>query len=145
MVHMSLSLLQMPFLMRSKIILASIHFLKIAMEQLMGRYLMLIDMARYCSWKGHISTNLLAACHFNLLFCYLLSGWEGSAADGCVFDDACRTDFEIPSGTYYLGDAGFPLCDVLLVPYRGVQYHLKEWVQSGQRYHHLSCDYWSNF
>lgn len=91
------------------------------------------DMSRYRSRKGRISTNLLAACHFSLLFCYLLSGWEGSAADSRVFDDARRTDFPIAPGTYYLGDAGFPLCDALLVPYRGVRYHLKEWEQSNQR------------
>jgi hypothetical protein len=104
---------------------------------LLDAFVALIDMARYRSRKGRISTNLLAACRFNLLFCYLLSGWEGSAADGRVFDDARRTDFEIPPGTYYLGDAGFPLCNVLLVPYRGVRYHLKEWAQSGQRYHYF--------
>lgn len=46
------------------------------------------DMSRYHSQKGRISTNLLAACRFNLLFCYILSSWEGSAADGQVLDDA---------------------------------------------------------
>ena len=39
-------------------------------------------------------------------------------------------DFVIEPGTYYLADARFPLCDVLLVPYHGVQYHLKEWEQA---------------
>jgi hypothetical protein len=58
-----------------------------------------------------------------------LSGWEGSAVDGRVFDDAPRTDFLIPEGKIYLADAGFPSCDVLLVPYRGVRCHLKEWEQ----------------
>ena len=91
------------------------------------------DMAQYRSRKGRISTNLFAACRFSLLFCYLLSGWEGSAADSRIFDSARRTDFPITPGTYYLGDAGFPLCDALLVPYRGVRYHLKEWEQSNQR------------
>jgi DDE superfamily endonuclease len=94
-------------------------------------------MSRYRSRKGRISTNLLAACQFDLLFCYLLPGWEGSAADGRVFDHACRKDFEIPSGIYYLADAGFPLCDALMTPYLGVRYHLKEWAQSGLRYSHL--------
>ena len=28
---------------------------------------------------------------------------------------------------YYLADAGFPTCDTLLIPYRGVRYHLAEW------------------
>jgi hypothetical protein len=34
----------------------------------------------------------------------------------------------------YLADAGFPLCDGLLVPYRGVRYHLKEWGRASERY-----------
>jgi len=77
------------------------------------------DMSQYRSRKGHISTNLLAACCFSLLFCYLLSSWEGSAADSRVFDNAHWVDFPIAPGTYYLGNAGFPLCDALLVPYHG--------------------------
>ncbi len=79
-----------------------------------------VDMARFRSRKGFISTNLLAACLFCLRFCYLLCGWEGSAADSRIFDEARRSDFAIEPGTYYLADAGFPLCDALLVPYRGV-------------------------
>ncbi len=66
-----------------------------------------------------------------MLFCYLLTGWEGSAADGCIFDDARHKGFAIPPGQYYLGDAGFPVCDSLLVPYRGVRYHLNEWHKLG--------------
>jgi len=27
----------------------------------------------------------------------------------------------------YLADADFPHCDQLLIPYRGVRYHLAEW------------------
>ena len=92
-----------------------------------------IDMARFRSRKGFISTNLLAACLFCLRFCYILSGWEGSAADSQIFESARRTDLMIDPGTYYLADAGFPLCDALLVPYRGVRYHLKEWEQANLR------------
>lgn len=101
---------------------------------LLNAFVSKVDMARYRSRKGHISTNLLAACLFSLQFCYVLSGWEGSAADARIFDDARRNDFAITPGTYYLGDAGFPLCDALLVPYRGVRYHLKEWEQAGLQY-----------
>ena len=72
----------------------------------------------------------MAACLFCLRFCYILAGWEGSAADSWIFEDARRTDFVIEPGTYYLADAGLPLCDVLLVPYCGVRYHLKEWEQA---------------
>jgi hypothetical protein len=92
-----------------------------------------LDMARYWSRKGFISTNLLAACLFSLRFCYILAGWEGSAADSRIFDHARQKDFVIEPGTYYLADAGFPLCDALLVPYRGVRYHLKEWEQANLR------------
>ena len=62
-----------------------------------------------------------------------MSGWEGSAADSQVFDDARRTDFKVPSGFYYLADAGFPMCDALLIPYRGKRYHLREWGVSNER------------
>ena len=66
-------------------------------------------------------------------FTYILSGWEGSAADGNVWDDARCTDLTVPEGKYFLADAGFPTCDALLVPYRGKQYHLREWGQANQR------------
>ena len=36
-------------------------------------------------------------------------------------------DFVIPEGKFYLADAGYPLCDVLLVPFHGVRYQLQEW------------------
>lgn len=92
------------------------------------------DMARFRNRKGWISQNVLVACLFSLIFCYILSGWEGSAGDGRIFEDARRTTLYIPKGKYLLGDAGFPSCDALLVPYRGVRYHLKEWEQASLRY-----------
>ena len=66
-------------------------------------------------------------------FVYTLCGWEGLAADAHVYEDAISTDFIIPPGKYYLADAGFPLCEQLLVPYRGVHYHLKEWERAALR------------
>lgn len=83
--------------------------------------------ARYRNRKGFISQNVFAACTFSAEFAYILSGWEGSAADGQVFDNARRTDFLVPQGFFYLADAGFPLCDSLMVPYRCKRYHLREW------------------
>lgn len=74
-----------------------------------------------------ISQNVLAACDFDLHFIYILSGWEGSAADSHVFQYAQRHDLCLGSNHYFLADAGFPLCDMLLTPYWGVQYHLQEW------------------
>ena len=77
--------------------------------------------------NGELTTNTLAACDFQMCFLHIQSGWEGSVADSQMFHDACFMGFHIPISKYYLADAGFPACDVLLVPYRGVWYHLAEW------------------
>lgn len=77
--------------------------------------------------KGGVTQNCLMGCTFDFKFSYVLSGWEGSASDALVYDDARRTDFRIPAGKYYLADAGYPSCDELLVPYRSTRYHLAEW------------------
>ena len=90
--------------------------------------------AAYWNRKGDISQNVLAATTMDMMFAYVMSGWEGSAADSRVFDSACADDFTIPEGRYYLADAGYPSCDTLLVPYRGVRYHLKEWGRTSKRY-----------
>lgn len=94
-----------------------------------------VEQAAACrNRKGFHSQNVLAACTFDLKFCYLLIGWEGSAADGAIFLDARAQDLHIPFGKYYLADAGFPGCDSLLVPYHEVRYHLREWGQARLRY-----------
>ena len=95
--------------------------------------------AHYCDQKGKVSQNVLAACTFDLRFSYVLAGWEGSAADSRIFQDARLRDFVIPPGKYYLADAGFASCDTLLTPYRQVRYHLREWGQSNIRYLFLHC------
>lgn len=89
---------------------------------------------RYQNRKGQISQNVLAVCNLEMNFLYVLAGWEGSACDGRVFHSACDSDFTIPAGCYYLADAGYAGSDTLLVPYCGVQYHLKEWGQASTRY-----------
>jgi hypothetical protein len=101
-------------------------------------------LARYRNQKGGISQNALAICTFDMCFSYILSGWEGSASDGCIFENARRHDLVITPGTYLLADAGFLACDALLVPYHGVRYHLKEW---GRALHRLvvSCTLFHSF
>lgn len=88
---------------------------------------------RYRNRKGYISQNVLAGSDFDLRFIYILSGWEGSAADSRVFEYARRRDLHLPPGCYFLADAGFPLCDMLMTPYRGKRYHLKEWGRGNQK------------
>ena len=84
--------------------------------------------------KGLLTQDCLIACSFDMLFTYVLSGWEGSAADALIFHNARRSDFPVLNGKYYLADAGFPHCPELLVPYRGVRYHLAEWGRATVRY-----------
>jgi hypothetical protein len=51
------------------------------------------------------------------MFTYALTGWEGSAADAQIYHNAVNTDLVIPEGWYYLGDAGSPHCNQLLVSF----------------------------
>lgn len=83
--------------------------------------------------KGGLTQNCLAVCGFDFRFLYIISGFEGSAADATMYMHARLMDFVIPQGKYYLADAGFALCDTLLVPYRGVRYHLAEWGRAEAR------------
>jgi hypothetical protein len=83
--------------------------------------------------KGFLSQNVMAACNFDMYFTYVLAGWEGSASDNTVFDDALSRGFYVPPGQYYLGDAGYGLRRTLLVPYRGVRYHLREQARANLR------------
>ena len=69
------------------------------------------SMERSAFWnrKGFVSHNCLFACNFGLLFTYALTGWEGSANDACVYQDARSKDLHINAGKYFLADTGFPL------------------------------------
>jgi hypothetical protein len=60
-------------------------------------------------------------------FSYILAGWEGSAHDTTVLRDAqYNHSFKTPLKKYWLGDAGYSNSEMVLVPYRGTRYHLKE-------------------
>jgi hypothetical protein len=83
--------------------------------------------------KGGVTQNCLAICGFDMIFYCIFSGWDGSAADSTMFYDARMTDLHIPADKYYLADAGFPICDELIIPKRGVRYHLAEWGRAQQR------------
>jgi hypothetical protein len=83
--------------------------------------------------KGLITQNCLAACSFDLKFVYMFPGWDGSASDSTMFNDARLSDLPIVASKYFLADAGFPTCEELMVPYRGVRYHLAEWGRANIR------------
>ncbi|KAK6125833.1 hypothetical protein DH2020_040429 [Rehmannia glutinosa] len=61
-------------------------------------------------------------------YTFVLSGWEGSAADSRVLRDAISrpSGLRVPTGNYYLADNGYTNGPGFLTPYRGVRYHLDE-------------------
>lgn len=94
-----------------------------------------VDRGPFRNRKGSVTQNCLFMCSFSLQFLYTLTGWEGSATNARMWEEACRTGgLHIPPGRYYLADTGFPSCPELLIPYRSVQYHLAEWGRAGARY-----------
>ena len=85
--------------------------------------------------KGNLSQNMLAVCDFDMNFTYVLVGWEGSVADSTLYLHATRNGgLVVPDGKYWIADAGFASCSTLLVPYRNVRYHLREWAAGNSRY-----------
>ncbi|XP_023765600.1 uncharacterized protein LOC111914097 [Lactuca sativa] len=87
------------------------------------------DAPRYRCRKGYPTINVLVACSFDLKSMYVLTGWEGTASDSRILKNALNRDDKllIPNGRYYLVDAGLPHSTILMAPYRGVRYHLKEY------------------
>lgn len=88
---------------------------------------------RFRNRKGFISQNVLGVVDFNMMFTFVLAGWEGSAHDGKVLASAIDKGLVVLPGKYYLGDAGYALKEYVLTPYRGVRYHLKEFGRGTQR------------
>ena len=100
---------------------------------------------------------MLAVISFGLKFSYVLSGWERSAHDSCVLEDALTRlgVFKYPKtlvliyvsriimqnivrlgksnfffsilDKYYLVDVGYGIRNGFIPPYSGVRYHLKEY------------------
>ncbi|KAK6134848.1 hypothetical protein DH2020_031389 [Rehmannia glutinosa] len=83
------------------------------------------NQASFRSRKGELHQNVLAVCDFNLMFTFILAGWEGSANDARVLTDALRRDGNFPwppEGTkLVLQFSGF------LALYRQHRYHINAW------------------
>jgi len=89
--------------------------------------------AAYRNRKGEISQNVLAGCSLDMYFFYVCPGWEGSANDARVLENAELNGFPREENALYLADAGYGLRRGFLTPYRTVRYHLGE--QSFARLH----------
>ena len=60
------------------------------------------EKAPYCNRKGSISQNVLAGSTLDMLFFYILPGWEGSAHDARVLKYTLENDssFPLPSESW---------------------------------------------
>ncbi|KAL8475508.1 hypothetical protein ACS0TY_028238 [Phlomoides rotata] len=58
------------------------------------------EKGRYRNRKGQISVNVLGVCDMNMRFVYVLTGWEGSAADSRVLRNEINREngLKIPRG-----------------------------------------------
>ncbi|XP_033131942.1 putative nuclease HARBI1 [Brassica rapa] len=93
------------------------------------------DSSSYRNRKGQLSQNVLAACNFDLEFIYVLSGWEGSAHDAKVLQDALTRNFnrlQVPEGKFYLVDCGYANHRNFLAPFRSTRYHLQDFKGQGK-------------
>ncbi|PKI72481.1 hypothetical protein CRG98_007148 [Punica granatum] len=75
----------------------------------------------YRDRNADISQNVFAACTHDMMFTYVMTGWEGSTHDSRIFADAASLDrFPAPRGRqYYVVDAGFSNIPGYLAPYKG--------------------------
>lgn len=81
----------------------------------------------YRNRKATLSQKILAVVTFDLRYCYVLPGWEGSVHDSQVLTDAVGNHgFIVLENKYFLADAGYSYSDYTMIPYRGVRYHLRE-------------------
>nr|KAJ0213299.1 hypothetical protein LSAT_V11C400194740 [Lactuca sativa] len=78
--------------------------------------------------KGDCYQNVLAICDFNMIFTFVVAGWEGIAHDSRILSEAL-TDRDAPfpfppPDKYYLCDAAYTHTRGFMAPYRNVRYWL---------------------
>ncbi|KAI3445469.1 hypothetical protein Pfo_002134 [Paulownia fortunei] len=85
------------------------------------------DKDHYRNRKWDISVNVLGVCDWDMKFIYVLTGWEGSAADCRVLRDAVTkpNGLRVLRGNFYLCDNGYTNGDGFLNPYRGEFFNMK--------------------
>ncbi|CAI9264297.1 unnamed protein product [Lactuca saligna] len=88
--------------------------------------------AKYVGRKGYATQNIMVVCDFNMCFTFVWAGWEGTAYDTRIFNEALqRPDLHFPFPTgdkYYVVDARYQNTRGYLAPYKGtnIRYHLPD-------------------
>ncbi|XP_058092553.1 uncharacterized protein LOC131239003 [Magnolia sinica] len=71
-------------------------------------------------WSPYFQ-NVMVACTFDMKFVYVLAGWDGSASDARVLQNALTRHpdcFLVPHEKYYVVDAGYAHFSDFMAPYR---------------------------
>ncbi|XP_052625019.1 uncharacterized protein LOC128132471 [Lactuca sativa] len=83
--------------------------------------------------KGDCYQNVLAICDFNMIFTFVVTGWEGVAHDSRILSEAVadpQASFPFPPpDKYYLCDAAYAHTRGFMAPYRNVRYWLGDFRQ----------------
>ncbi|KAL4580225.1 hypothetical protein LXL04_016410 [Taraxacum kok-saghyz] len=78
--------------------------------------------AKFIGRKGYATLNIMVVCDFDMCFTFVWAGWEGTAHDTRIFNEALRRNelqFPHPRGDqYYVVDAGYPNTNGYLAPYK---------------------------
>ncbi|XP_030945941.1 uncharacterized protein LOC115970448 [Quercus lobata] len=89
------------------------------------------------SRKSLITTNVMCACDHDMKFTYVHFGWEGSAHDSKVFEEAIKDPKHgflwPPEGSYYLVDSGYPIGASFLPSHKATRYHAQEFRRSNRQ------------
>ncbi|CAN1237180.1 Protein ALP1-like [Linum grandiflorum] len=88
------------------------------------------DQIPYRGRKATTTQNVMCVCFFDMLFTYVMAGWEGTANDARILlETASNNDNQFPmppQGKYYVVDSGYPNLPGFLAPYRHVTSHFQE-------------------
>ncbi|XP_065620330.1 uncharacterized protein LOC112003400 isoform X2 [Quercus suber] len=82
----------------------------------------------YRSRKATVTTNVLCVCNMDMQFIYVHAGWEGSANDSRVFDEAIGD----PKHGFPWPPTGLPIGTSFLPPHKSTRYHAQEFHSSNR-------------
>ncbi|XP_034679765.1 uncharacterized protein LOC117909822 [Vitis riparia] len=89
-----------------------------------------------CHGRGECFQNVMALCDFDMIFRFVVVGWEGTAHDSRVLTETIRNpqhNFPMPpSEKYYLVDAAYTHTRGFMAPYRNVRYWLSDFRSGGK-------------
>ncbi|XP_023741115.1 uncharacterized protein LOC111889213 [Lactuca sativa] len=84
------------------------------------------EQIKFIGRKNCVTQNIMEACDFNMCFTFVWAGWEGTAHDTRIFNEARRrreVKFPLPAD-----DVGYPNTKGYLAPYKGsnIRYHIPD-------------------